>query len=208
MGTPYAEQYEHEDKTRAAHRDKRRRSLVLAAYQLIAEKGFEQLRTRDVAIRANVNISTLHYYFASKEYLIRGVVDHLLDMFSSSSTSEQEIDNTDPLQQIRAMFLMTHHRFQTQPEMFIVLSELVLRSLRDPSLQPALQRLDMGWHTYLQYIITDGIQRKVFRANIDAGQMATKLIIQIKGFFFHQITQPEAIDFHSILTDVEQLLLP
>lgn len=208
MSEPYTEQDGHEDETRSAHRDKRRRSLVLAAYQLIAEKGFEQLRTRDVATRANVNISTLHYYFASKEDLIRGVVDHLLDMFSSSPTSEQEINNTEPLQQIRAMFLMTHHRFQTQPEMFIVLSELVLRSLRDPSLQPALQRLDMGWHMYLQHLIMDGIQRKVFRANIDAGQMATKLIIQIKGFFFHQITQPESIDFHSILTDVEQLLLP
>jgi len=208
MSETHTAQDGHEDETRAIHRDKRRRALVLAAYQLIAEKGFEQLRTRDVAAHANVNISTLHYYFASKEYLIRGVVDHLLEMFSTSPTAGQELDDTEPLQQIRAMFLMTHHRFQTQPEMFIVLSELVLRSLRDTSLQPVLQRLDMGWHMYLQHIIMDGIQRKVFRTNINAGEMATKLIIQIKGFFFHQITQPEAIDFHSILDDVERLLLP
>lgn len=42
--------------------DQRRRSLVLAAYQLIAEGGFERLRTRDIAARAGVNIATLHYY--------------------------------------------------------------------------------------------------------------------------------------------------
>src|SRR2546430_7157743 len=56
-------------RARTTHADERRRSLVLAAYDLIAEKGFEDLRTRDVAARAGVNIATLHYYFASKEDL-------------------------------------------------------------------------------------------------------------------------------------------
>jgi len=73
MSEVHTEQDEQRDRTRTAHRDERRRSLVLAAYQLIAEKGFEQLRTRDVAARAGVNIATLHYYFASKEDLIPGV---------------------------------------------------------------------------------------------------------------------------------------
>ncbi len=49
-------------RARTTHADERRRSLVLAAYDLIAEKGFEDLRTRDVAARAGVNIATLHYW--------------------------------------------------------------------------------------------------------------------------------------------------
>src|SRR6266567_243915 len=73
------EQYApHLGRARTTHGDERRRSLVLAAYDLIAEKGFEELRTRDVAMRTGVNIATLHYYFASKEDLIEGVVDYLL----------------------------------------------------------------------------------------------------------------------------------
>ena len=47
---------------------------MLAAYKRLAEAGFEGLRTRDVAADAGVNIATLHYYFPSKEALIRGVV--------------------------------------------------------------------------------------------------------------------------------------
>jgi AcrR family transcriptional regulator len=47
--------------------DERRRSLVLAAYHLIAEGGLERLRTRDIAARAGMNIATLHYYFPGKE---------------------------------------------------------------------------------------------------------------------------------------------
>jgi len=207
MSETYAQQDKHGDRTRTAHRHERRRSLVLAAYQLIAEKGFEQLRTRDVAAQAGVNIATLHYYFASKEDLIPGVVDHLLHEFSTVPTPILAMEDTTPLGQIRAMFLTTHDRFQAKPEIFIVLSELVLRSLRDASLRPALQRLDDGWHAYLQHIVTDGIRQGIFRADLDPEDTATKLIIQIKGFFFHQITSPGAIDFHQLLNDVDRLLL-
>ena len=58
MSEPAAniEDVEHSTKrlasARTTHGDERRRSLVLAAYDLIAEKGFEDLRTRDVAMRA------------------------------------------------------------------------------------------------------------------------------------------------------------
>ncbi len=196
--------------SRAAHRDERRQALVLAAYQLIAEKGFEHLRTRDVAARAHVNIATLHYYFASKEDLIRGVVDHLLNKFSATPppTAQQEIDETTSLGQVRGMFLETYYRFQAMPEMFVVLSELVMRSLRDVSIQPSLQHLDERWHAYLQHLVLNGVQQGAFRADIDAGSMASRLIVLMKGFFFHQITSPESVDIKQILDDVERLLLP
>jgi AcrR family transcriptional regulator len=109
------------ERTRTTHADERRRSLVLAAYDLIAEKGFEDLRTRDVAARAGVNIATLHYYFASKEDLIDGVVDYLLDLFSSEASRDLGLDFSTPLGHLRAMFLNTVYRMRTMPNMFVVL---------------------------------------------------------------------------------------
>ena len=53
-----------------AIKEDRRRALVLAAFGQIAERGFEGLRTREVAAEAGVNIATLHYYFPTKEALI------------------------------------------------------------------------------------------------------------------------------------------
>ena len=196
------------DGTRSVHRDERRRSLILAAYHLIAEKGFEHLRTRDIASRAGVNIATLHYYFANKEDLIPGVVDHMLHEFRTAPDSTGEMAETTPLDQVHAMFLRTGDRFQAKPELFIALSELVLRSLRDATLQPALQQLDEEWHRYLQHLLTDGMRQGTFRADLDPAAMATKLIILIKGFFFHRITSPGSIDFHQLDTDVDRLLLP
>ena len=64
----------------------RRRALVEAAYDQIAERGFEGLRTRDVAARVGVNIATLHYYFPTKEALISGVLDLAMQRFRSTLT--------------------------------------------------------------------------------------------------------------------------
>lgn len=41
----------------------RRQELIWAAFKQIAERGFEGLRTRDVAAEVGVKVATLHYYF-------------------------------------------------------------------------------------------------------------------------------------------------
>src|SRR5256886_6429950 len=115
-------------RARTTHGDERRRSLVLAAYDLIAEKGFEELRTRDVAMRAGVNIATLHYYFASKEDLIEGVVDYLLDLFSSEASRDLQLDFSTPLGHLQAMFRNTCYGMGTIRKMLVVRRGLWLRS--------------------------------------------------------------------------------
>src|SRR5919108_1695094 len=62
----------------------RQEELVAAAYRLLAARGFEGLRTRDVAAAVGLNVATLHYYFPTKEALIRGVVGHAMSRFRST----------------------------------------------------------------------------------------------------------------------------
>src|SRR5919204_6244694 len=66
----------------------RRRALVAAAYARIASDGFEGLRTRDVAADVGVNIATLHYYFPTKEALIRAVIGHAMRRFVATMPAD------------------------------------------------------------------------------------------------------------------------
>jgi AcrR family transcriptional regulator len=52
--------------------------ILQVAEALFAEKGFEGTRTRDIAERAGVNISTLHFHWKSKEDLYAAVYQNLL----------------------------------------------------------------------------------------------------------------------------------
>ncbi len=193
---------------RRTHGDERRRSLVLAAYDLIAEKGFEDLRTRDVAMRAGVNIATLHYYFPSKEDLIDGVVDYLLDLFSSEASRDLQLDFSTPLGHLHAMFRNTVYRMRTMPTMFLVLGELVMRSQRHPELEKAMQRMDEQWMHYLSWILAEGVAQGQFRADLDPETMARKIIVIVKGITFSYVWSRQEVDFEGMLQIVERLVLP
>jgi AcrR family transcriptional regulator len=186
--------------------DERRRSLVLATYHLIAEGGFEQLRTRNIAARAGVNIATLHYYFVSKEDLIRSVVEYLLQQFMTAYLPGSPFEMRTPLEQIRGELGELQSLLQEKPEMFIVLNELVLRSLHDPAIHHMIKWLDDGWHTYLEQVLRDGIKQGLFRADLDPGSAATWLILLTKGTTLHYMTNPGAVDFDRIRAEVEHWL--
>jgi AcrR family transcriptional regulator len=186
--------------------DERRRSLVQAAYKLIAESGFERLRTRDVAARVGVNIATLHYYFPHKEDLIRGVVEYLLKQFMTAYLPGSPFEMKTPLEQIRGELAEMQYLVQEKPDMFIVLDELILRSLHDPAIHNMITWLDEGWHTYLERVIRDGIEQGMFRADLDPGSAATWMILLTKGTTLHYMTNPEAVDFDRIKAEVEHWL--
>jgi len=195
-------------RVRTTHAGERRRSLVLAAYDLVAEKGFEDLRTRDVAARAGVNIATLHYYFASKEDLIDGVVDYLLDLFSSEASRDLDLDFSTPLGHLRAMFLNTVYRMRTMPKMFVVLGELVMRSQRYPELERAIKRMDEEWMRFLIWILAEGVAQGQFRDDLDPQTTAKQIIVVVKGITFSYVWSRQEVDFEGMLQLVERLVLP
>src|SRR6059058_5956860 len=107
----------------------RRDALVMAAFEQIADRGFEGLRTREVAGQVGVNIATLHYYFPTKEALIRGVVDHAMSRFRSTLAP-----HGSPADQLRNHLRAVRKLLRDEPEVGAVMGELALRSARDPAM--------------------------------------------------------------------------
>src|SRR5438105_296967 len=110
-----------------AERTDRRAELVAAAYQRIASDGFEGLRTRDVAADVAVNIATLHYYFPTKEALIRAVIGHAMQRFTRTMPGQGT-----PIVQLRGHLFLLASLLQDDPQLWAVMGELVLRAQRDP----------------------------------------------------------------------------
>src|SRR5437016_13070092 len=99
----------------------RQEALVQAAYELLAERGFEGLRTRDVAAKVGVNVATLHYYYPTKEKLIRGAVGYAMGRFR---TTLQPAGS--PGEPLRAHFAGLRRRARTAPDLFVVTGELAM----------------------------------------------------------------------------------
>src|SRR5438445_8686921 len=104
----------------------RQEELVRAAYDLLADRGFEGLRTRDVAAKVGVNIATLHYYFPTKEKLIRGVVGYAMGRFRTTLQP-----SGSPGEQLRAHFAGIRRLARTDPELLVVMGQLRVSGRRD-----------------------------------------------------------------------------
>ncbi len=186
-----------------AHGESQRRALVRAAYDLIAEKGFEGLRTRDVAERAGVNVATLHYYFATKEHLIRGVVDLLRQQLSHTSS---QTGPRGPLEELRRELTDTQYQLQAFPEMFRVVFELYLRSLRDTALRDILQGMDASWRDHITEYFTAGVQQGIFRADLDIPAAAVGLMAFVKGAMIQLIYNPQIFPASRVYAEIERWL--
>jgi AcrR family transcriptional regulator len=166
----------------------RRQALVAAAYQQIAERGFEGLRTREVAAAVGVNVATLHYYFPSKESLIGDVLKHAMQRFRSTMPAGGE--TTD---QLRAHFAGIRGLARDEPELFAVMGELALRSTRDPVIRDLYQATTSIWRATVRGLIAKAAAAGTLTGprNIDA--QASLVVAALMGACMVPPFQPERL---------------
>jgi AcrR family transcriptional regulator len=152
-------------------KEKRREQLVLAAFHQIAEHGFEGLRTRDVAAEVGVNIATLHYYFPTKEALIRGVIERAMDRFR---TTLAPIDS--PSDQLRSYLRAVPALLRDEPELRSVMGELALRSARDKSLAAIMGEMYAAWHAAVRGMLRKSVKNGRLQPDIDVDAVAALVV--------------------------------
>jgi len=179
----------------------KREALVAAAYREIASRGFEGLRTREVAGAVGVNIATLHYYFPSKEDLIRGVVGYAMSRFQSTLASGGTAG-----EQLRAHFRGLRRLSRDEPELFAVMGELMLRSSRDRGLAEIIKKTNEYWSGTLRGLIRDAREERAVPRDIDPNGMAAVIVATLKGVYLLPGTSAPTADLEKTLRQLERLL--
>ncbi|BDI31010.1 TetR family transcriptional regulator [Capsulimonas corticalis] len=178
--------------------DKRRRELVGAACRLIAEKGFEGLRVRDIAAAAGVNIATLHYYFPEKEDLIRGVIEHILQQFISSNAPIANNVRMSAADQLQAMVANMEYRVKDHSEICVVLTEITTRAHRDAAIHQMMIEIESGWRSRLSSLIAAGHVDGSIPASTDPEAAASLLTAMFRGLMTQAVYRLDDTDFTAV----------
>jgi len=168
--------------------EKRREELVLAAYHEIAERGFEGLRTREVAAEVGVNIATLHYYFPTKEALIRGVLDHAMNRFRTT------LPHGSAKGQLRNYLRGARTLLIEEPELGAVMAELALRSVRDPSIGSIMNEMYDLWHVTLRGMLRRAVRQGDLRSELDSDAVAALIIAALTSLTLPVMADPRRGD--------------
>jgi AcrR family transcriptional regulator len=179
----------------------RRDALVDAAYREIAENGFEGLRTREVAGAVGVNVATLHYYFPTKEDLIKAVVGQAMSRFKTTLAQQGTA-----MERLRGHFRGLRRLARDEPELFRVMAELMIRSSRDPKLAQIIGKTNEYWSSTLRALLRDAHEERALPRDVDPDGMSAVIVATLKGVYLlpERSGPPEALD--KALRQLEALL--
>ena len=155
--------------------DDRRRAIAAAARSLIVEKGFEGLRTREIAERVGINIATLHYHVPTKEALIELVTQSMKADFIAQHMRRSR-EGLSPLAQLEMQIEEFRELRDENPELLQVMDELTRRSRHDENAALHIHPLRARWHQQFVDILVAGVADGTFRADLDPVGAASMVI--------------------------------
>jgi AcrR family transcriptional regulator len=173
----------------------------LAAYKRMAEAGFEGLRTRDVASEVGVNVATLHYYFPTKEALIRAVVGHAMGRFRTTFEPSRS-----PGRQLQAHFQGVRRLAREEPELFAVMGELAQRSARDGTIAAIFKETNETWHSVLRGLLQRARAEGFIDRELDPDATAAFIIATFRGIFMLPPETTSQKRVEQSLTQLERFL--
>ena len=172
-----------------SRKEDRQEALVRAAFNQIAERGFEGLRTREVAAGVGLNIATLHYYFPTKEALIRGVVAYAMDRFRSTLAP-----HGSPADQLRNHLRAVRKLLRDEPEVGAVMGELALRSARDPAMARIMGEAFQAWQRTLRGLLQRAAGDGYLARDLDYDDVAALIMATLTSMTLPSTTSADRTD--------------
>jgi AcrR family transcriptional regulator len=160
----------------------RRKQIVNTAFDVVGARGFEGLRTRDVAALAGINSATLHHHFPTKEDLIAGIAAELAVRFRAERRSD---DNRKSERSggaaLADQFTDVAYYHRERPQMLAVYRELVSRTPRDSVTATLVKKLHDEWRVGLVEIFHRGRKDGSLRGDLDPRGAADLVLRAIQG---------------------------
>ena len=167
---------------RPGRRAGRRKTAVLeAACQVIANRGAEATRFTDVAEASGVPVSTLQYYFGSREDLLVAAFRHASATELAALAAEVEA-MASPWQRIRIVVTRALQGYEpASPDAGLLWIESWHFAIRDPEMRRDMLRDYAGWRELIAGAVRLGAASGEFRPAVSAEQVAVLTIALVDG---------------------------
>lgn len=174
----------------------RRERLVVAGYEVMRQQGLANLRTREVAAKAGITVATLHYYFPTKEALVRAVIEYAITA-RMLMPLELDQEREDGKQALRTMIDGLAEQAKNDPGHFRLLHELIWLSHDDE----AISHMLLEWHRRWHESVAGWLRDSQFRPDMDPERTASLIVHAVLGM----VMRPPGLD-HDLSSELERLL--
>jgi AcrR family transcriptional regulator len=177
---PYGDREEAGHRVRRAGRGKLH--VLHGARRVIARRGADATRFRDVAAETGAAVSTLQYSFGNREDLIIAALeDAALADFDRARRAAQAA--AGPVEQLRALVResVVADTEQEGREAWLIWVEYWRAAARDSELRSGSAAIYAQWRTLIGGILAEGSATGDFRSDLDTDRAATQVLALLDG---------------------------
>jgi AcrR family transcriptional regulator len=186
--------------------DDRKRAIAAAARSLIVEKGFEGLRTREIAERVGINVATLHYHIPTKDALIELVAQSMREDFMGQHQRYPR-EGLTPRQLLQQEIDKHRETRRENPQLLLVMEEMGRRARHDESVAHHINPMRAYWRQQIADILAAGVADGTFRGDLDPEAAAFLVIGVLIATSIYRLDDGDGMDravaelFRSVLSD-------
>jgi AcrR family transcriptional regulator len=159
--------------------DAQRERILRAGAEVLADRGFDGARLRDVARAAEVSIGMLQHYFENRDELFRQAfawsIDDLIDRWNAAAASE-----SGPWRR----FELLVEALTRDPDLgrrCATWTEYCASAARHPELRDGVRRVEREWHTLFSSIVEQGVRTREFAPVLPTGTAVAALVALVDG---------------------------
>jgi len=168
----------------AAKADETRKRIVRAAREVFSERGYDGATFQAIAVRADLTRPAINHYFSSKRLLYREVVDQTNELVVT--TGIEHAKGVTTLMGRLTEFIGVAMRANSEnPSVPAFLVTAVLESQRHPELRRTENDAVVTSREFLNWAVSDAIERGELKADTDVPSLAETLLIVLCGVGFY-----------------------
>lgn len=142
--------------------EERREAILEAAWRLVAERGYHQVRVQDIARICGTSTGTVHYYFPGKNDVLRESLRFSVDRaFERQGTQLKRID--DARKRLLALIEMQLPTGGQVRDEWSIWLQFWAEACLDPELRPVHNAFYERWMDTVQRIVKRGQRQGLFR---------------------------------------------
>lgn len=184
-------------RTHAERRREAETRIVQAAFEIVAQRGVDQLTLAEAGEKAGYSRALPAHYFANREALLAAVAEHAVKNYRKR-LSERNIPGNGGAQSLLAAIAFYLDDSRGWPKKLHAFYEVMNATQRWPAIAEVVARLNREWIERIAAQIRTAQQRGDIRADIDPVAEAIAISGAMRGIMSQWLIAPDAIDLDAV----------
>jgi AcrR family transcriptional regulator len=171
--------------------NRRREELIRAGYAEILENGIHGTTLDAVVARAGSSKGGALYYYHTKEDLLAGVIDWLLNQLDLT-LDQVALSDAPPRARLASELEVLFHSADVNRKLYLVLFDFIALSARSSRFRERFHAFVERSHQRDVKIIEQGIEQQQFR-RVDPNEIASTIRALVDGYCLQWLLGPEGV---------------